>query len=123
MPYKFAFDQARNARYHYDGNREKVKQRSKLFNKQARARNKAIVHQYLLSHPCVDCGESDPVVLEFDHVRGTKNDNISKMISTPVSVRKLMGEIDKCDVRCANCHRRATHTRCVVKEYEAEWLF
>jgi hypothetical protein len=56
---------------------------------------------------CIDCGEADPVVLEFDHVRGTKVDNISRMLFN-ASWRKIKKEIQKCEVRCANCHRRRT---------------
>jgi hypothetical protein len=56
----------------------------------------------------VDCGESDPIVLEFDHVRGVKRGEISRL-KTMVSLETLAEEIAKCDVRCANCHRRKTH--------------
>jgi hypothetical protein len=69
------------------------------------------VREYLIGHPCVDCGESDPVVLEFDHVRGVKSGHISTMARTPVSLRKLQAEMAKCDVRCANCHRRKSAER------------
>jgi hypothetical protein len=51
------------------------------------------VREYLIGHPCVDCGESDPVVLEFDHVRGVKSGHISTMARTPVSLRKLQAEM------------------------------
>lgn len=66
------------------------------------------IWSYLASHPCVDCGESDPVVLEFDHVRGEKVDAISTMIGRGFPFEQIKEEIEKCDVRCSNCHRRKT---------------
>jgi hypothetical protein len=71
-------------------------------------RNKEFVFSYLSTHPCIDCPESDPVVLEFDHVRGEKKDIISKLIFKTVSIARIVAEIEKCVVRCANCHRRKT---------------
>jgi hypothetical protein len=63
---------------------------------------------YLLEHPCVDCGEADPIVLEFDHVRGVKAADVSNLVKGVASRARLETEIAKCDVRCANCHRRRT---------------
>ena len=68
-------------------------------------RNVGHILEYLKRHPCKDCGETDPVVLEFDH-RGDKNYHISEM--SDFSLSNLKAEIAKCDVRCANCHRRKT---------------
>lgn len=65
------------------------------------------IFDYLREHPCVDCGEADPVVLEFDHVRGEKFATIARM-AQGFSLAKVRAEIAKCDVRCANCHRRKT---------------
>ena len=62
---------------------------------------------YLKDHPCTDCGEQDPIVLEFDHI-SNKEHNISFMISSNFSIDSIKNEILKCEVRCANCHRRKT---------------
>lgn len=80
-------------------------------NKRYVKRNQKFVMDYLLTHPCVDCQEPDPVVLEFDHVRGKKKYNIATMIRLAMSIAAIEREIAKCEVRCANCHRRATARR------------
>lgn len=67
-----------------------------------------VLYDHLKNHPCVDCGENDPVCLEFDHVQGSKHSDISRMVSSASSLTMLHAEISKCEVRCANCHRRRT---------------
>lgn len=67
---------------------------------------------FLRENPCVDCGESDIRCLEFDHRPGEgKHKMISALIAEPASLAKLLREMAKCDVVCANCHRRRTSTR------------
>lgn len=67
------------------------------------------VFAYLKEHPCVDCGEPDPVVLEFDHAdRVTKLDTVARMMANGSPWPRIEEEIAKCDVRCANCHKRRT---------------
>lgn len=73
-----------------------------------RDRNQKFVWSYLEQHPCVDCAEDDIVVLQFDHVRGTKENSIANMMRAGYSVKKIEKEIAKCDVRCANCHAKRT---------------
>ena len=71
-------------------------------------RNTRLVMEYLLQHPCVDCGEADPLVLQFDHREpATKRREVSCMIRD-YAWPQVEAEIAKCDVRCANCHQRRT---------------
>lgn len=56
---------------------------------------------------CIDCGEKDILVLEFDHL-GNKKFNISSMYKNRYSINAVRKELEKCVVRCANCHRRKT---------------
>ena len=67
--------------------------------------------QYLRSHPCVDCGETDIVVLDFDHVTGVKITDVGAMLSQGWGLDAIKTEITKCEVRCANDHRRVTAQR------------
>lgn len=82
------------------------------------AEKRAWIDAYLADHPCVDCGEDDREVLDFDHVRGKKTAAVSAFIRGGYSLAKLIAEVAKCDVRCANCHRRITRRR----EREAQAL-
>ncbi len=82
-----------------------------------REENARKVFDYLTAHPCVGCGESDPIVLEFDHrERNDKIGNISDLI-THSSWKRIEFEIEKCDVLCANCHRRKSATQFGYKRH------
>lgn len=70
--------------------------------------NKARLLSYLKEHPCIDCGESDPVVLTFDHVEGKKEAAVCDMVRNGSSWSTILTEIAKCAVRCFNCHMRKT---------------
>jgi len=71
--------------------------------------SRKFVWDYLMLHPCVDCGETDPIVLEFDHVRAKKRLEISRMVALGYLPNTIMKEIEKCEVRCRNCHFRRHH--------------
>jgi len=95
-------------RKHYSSNKEIYKKRALDHRKIL----KAYILNYLQKHPCVDCSEVDPVVLEFDHIRGIKLFTIGTSPSRGVSIKTLEAEISKCEIRCANCHRRKTAKDC-----------
>lgn len=72
-------------------------------------RNRRYVEDYKRSHPCIDCKEADPVCLDFDHRDDVKKRiNVSRLLSHDGSIESLALEIAKCDIRCANCHRKRT---------------
>jgi hypothetical protein len=64
---------------------------------------------FLLQNPCVDCGNSDIRVLEFDHIK-EKNTDVSILLSNG-KLKRLQEEIKLCEVVCANCHRIRTMRR------------
>ena len=93
-------------RNHYKSNRLYYLRKAKNRNKVIRDRNRNYILKYLLVHRCVDCGESDPIVLEFDHLQDKKF-NIAQL-KRDHSLNDLKTEIEKCQVRCSNCHKRKT---------------
>ena len=97
-----------NAAWHADNKAHQnklIQQR----NRRVRRENQLRLLEYLQQHPCVDCGETDPLVLDFDHVR----DKVAAVtrIAWTSTWTKVRAEIEKCEVRCANCHRRVTASR------------
>lgn len=92
----------------YARNKQKHIGNVKVRTVQTRKDRAAKLVDYLLAHPCVDCGEADPLVLDFDHVRGSKRANITELVAAGFAWKTIEDEIAKCQVRCANCHRRKT---------------
>jgi hypothetical protein len=96
-------------RAHYEANRARYIEQARLQKDRLRNERTAYLLEYFERHPCVDCGEADPVVLEFDHLRD-KLFSIGPKLGTR-SWPSILAEIEKCEVVCANCHRRRTAHR------------
>ena len=111
MAYKNKEDQAAASKRYYEANKDKVKSRTLIRNKKQNYKNRKYIAFIKSLSECVDCGEDNTIVLEFDHVRGVKKSNVSDMANQSYSFKTIQKEIDKCEVRCANCHRIATHER------------
>jgi hypothetical protein len=92
--------------YHNNKTRHKVN----VAQRRRSAETKIIssVIAYLRLHPCVDCGEDNPIILEFDHVNGEKMGSVCNMISRGCGWKMIFAEMQKCEVRCCNCHRIKT---------------
>ena len=78
-------------------------------------KQKEFLAQYLKDlkekNPCKDCKISYPYyMMDFDHVRGTKQANVAELIGT-LSKKRLDEEIAKCEIVCSNCHRARTYAR------------
>jgi hypothetical protein len=64
----------------------------------------------LKNKPCQDCRQKfPPVCMDWDHVRGSKIQSLASLHSC--SLARVRVEIAKCDLVCANCHRKRTFNR------------
>lgn len=94
---------------HYRANRQRYLDQNARRKRRVIAERTDWLLAYFRENPCVDCGEGDPIVLEFDHLRDKKF-----CIAQGFRGRRwqdVLDEIAKCEVVCANCHRRRTTRR------------
>ena len=96
-------------REHYEANRQRYIDQAAQSKRRLRLERTKYLIVYFETHPCVDCGERDAVVLEFDHLRDKAFDIGTKLIHR--TWESVLEEIEKCEVVCANCHRRRTARR------------
>ena len=88
------------------------KNRDDLYAAQKRHRIKirSYLFEFLSSKKCIDCGEQDPIVLDFDHKDpSNKTKIVARFLSGHYSWNSVLNEIEKCEIRCANCHRRKSY--------------
>lgn len=92
---------------HYKNNKDAYVTRNSIRNRKVEAENRKFLLQYLCKNPCVDCGNPDIEVLQFDHRDSTlKTGAVSDLLTH--SRKRLEEEVAKCDIRCANCHTKRT---------------
>ncbi len=105
----FNLDQKARSKKHYENNKDYYFAR----NKKDRISLREFYIQLKHNKPCLDCKDVFPWwILEFDHRDpSTKVDDVSSLVK--VSKRKLLEEIDKCDLICSNCHKERTHKRLI----------
>ena len=97
-------------RGYYAKNKDKYREKNRRDLPKYVERNARYILEYLMNHPCVDCGENDLDVLEFDHREsiGKNRQNSVLSIGNVFSLNRIEQELSLCDVRCGNCHNRRT---------------
>lgn len=96
--------QKEKSKAHYHANKDKYYAKNKAYELDVQTK----VNQLKSKTGCVDCGESDPRCLDFDHIDPTtKTDSIGVLVRK-CSYESVLIEIAKCEVRCSNCHRKKT---------------
>jgi hypothetical protein len=94
---------------HYRANRQRYIDQAAASKRTLRLERTRYLLEFFAEHPCQDCGEDDPLVLEFDHL-GNKSFDIGQALVQRMW-KRILAEIAKCEVVCANCHRRRTAHR------------
>lgn len=100
----------------------KNKEKEKAYTKKWQAENRQLLSAFnkryrdnayklilkLKDNPCMDCGNKfHPCAMDFDHVKGEKIFSLNTMYSEI----KVLEEVAKCELVCANCHRVRTYNR------------
>ena len=79
------------------------------YRKNIKKLNQHNIRSYKESNPCTDCNTHYPYyVMDFDHISNKKY-NVSQMLT--LSWDTILKEISKCEIVCANCHRKRTYKR------------
>lgn len=87
----------------YASNKEHAK--SKIVDRKLQIRDWLCRHKDELR--CTRCGEDDPACLDFHHSDpSSKAITIAKAATNGWSISRIESEIAKCEVVCANCHRK-----------------
>ncbi len=98
------------SKQHYRSNKKTYKLRAKFHKKRCIEKGREYVFNFLSSSKCIDCNETDVLVLEFDHIDPSrKKKEIRTLVQSGYPILTIQKEIEKCVIRCANCHRRHTH--------------
>jgi hypothetical protein len=100
-PFKYETDAWQEQRKEY------FKAKGAKKSKERYATLKRFLTSVKLTCGCIDCGYRENVAtLQFDHTR----DKLQK-VGQMITMKRAVAELEKCEVRCANCHAIKTAER------------
>lgn len=110
-----------NSTHHKDRWKKDPSRRDKLkqWTEANKLRTQEFVFSYLQENPCYKCGETNPLVLQFDHIQN-KEFEIGLVVTQGYSIDRIKVEIEKCQVLCANCHSIKTAHQ--LGNWKLKWL-
>lgn len=92
---------------HYQDNKEKYLER----NRQRKQEATRLMIEAKTGKPCADCNTVYPhYCMDFDHIEDNKERAVSRMAAGG-EIKKMLKEIEKCELVCSNCHRKRTYER------------
>jgi DNA-directed RNA polymerase subunit M/transcription elongation factor TFIIS len=107
VPYKSSAELRAYNREYYRRNRERLLRKQAEKNKRFFESRRKWLVEYKKTLKCARCGESHPATLTFHHKRRSeKKFEIGNALILKVSFKRLLAEIEKCEVICANCHAK-----------------
>lgn len=93
------------SKLHYSSNKESYISKAKRNKTVYSARNQQYIDEYKRNKGCYFCQESEPACLDFHHLRD-KIADVAYLLHQAATIERIQTEIDKCEVLCANCHRK-----------------
>jgi acetylornithine/succinyldiaminopimelate/putrescine aminotransferase len=111
MPHKNIDERREYARSYgrdyYKRNRQHLLAKQAEKNKRLREKQRQWLIDYKKGLACVRCGENHPATLQFHHRNYEEKEfEIALYTTLGISKARLLAEIEKCDVICANCHAK-----------------
>ena len=94
-------------REYYQRNRAHLLEKQRKKNRQFAENRRRWLVEYKKTLSCIRCIENHPATLTFHHKKSSeKSFEIGNAIGLGVSLKRLVAEIEKCEVLCANCHAK-----------------
>ena len=94
-------------RQYYRKNKKHLLEKQKEKNRRLAKSRRKWLTDYKKTQKCVRCGETHPATLTFHHKSDSeKSFEIGNALGLGVSLRRILSEIEKCEVLCANCHAK-----------------
>ena len=108
MSYKNKEDQKVYFKKWYAKNKKKFNKQVYEITKRRRKELRAWLNEYKSKRGCETegCEETHPACLEFHHKEKNKEKGVSEMCKNAYGKKRILKEIKKCSLLCANCHRK-----------------